>query len=285
MTDEISAALTQKEQEKVLSRLAALLAAQAKKYLAGDGSSLPVETAQELWRSLLYTLHFALAEDGLPERALLTAELPDLLLRGQSALREQLERTRVLWSRVCLTAPPVENFFYKDTLTELGRFFRRYDLRYFAHRVPCSIDYPLCVPVSEKLQGVSYVDAWLHRLLLENWFLSRFRVETVEALLARGCRDYRNMPLNLCEQPLVNAIGLAALGKPVFSLSLTAGDRVQLMKRRLDTAALENAAQGVLSQFVFVPPGAEAYIGSVARMLCPRLDSAATADALSAVFL
>ena len=262
---------------------------QTEKYLAGDSTSVPVETAQELLRSLVYTLRLALPAEGLPERALLTVELTGLLRRGQTVLQEKTEQARALWAKACLTAPPIENLCYRDTLTGLGRFFGRYDLWYFAHRVPCAIDYPLCIPVSEELQGVSYVGEWLRCLLLENWFLGRFPAENVTALLERSCRDYRELPLNLCEQPLINALGLAALGRPVFPLSFSAEERARLAEtlRGSDDlgAALKAAARAVSAQLAPCPPGAAAYLEAVGLLLRPRLETALRTDGLCGVFL
>jgi len=284
LTAPLSAPLTGEEQAQIMSRLAPLLKTQAEKYLAGDSTSLPAETAEALLRSLVYTLRFALEADGLPERALLTAELPPLLLRGQAALAARVEETHALWSRVCLTAPPLENVFYRDTLTELGRFFGRYDLRYFAHRIPCAIDYPLCVPVSESLEGVSYVGEWLRRLALENWFLSRFPAENAASALARCCPDYKDMPLNLCEPVLTDALGLAALDRDIFPLTFSAADRDSLRTVLRRPGAPDAAAQNVLAQLAPCPIGAAAYVSAFVSALRPRLAAALETGGLGGVF-
>ena len=285
MTAPLSAPQTGEEQSQILSRLAPLLKTQAEKYLAGDSTSLPAETAEALLRSLVYTLRFALEMEGLPERALLTAELPPLLLRGQTALAVRVEETHALWSRVCLTAPPLENVCYRDTLTELGRFFRRYDLRYFAHRVPCAIDYPLCIPVSESLEGVSYVGEWLRRLALENWLLSRFPAENTTSALARCCPDYREMPLNLCEPVLTDALGLAALDGDIFSLTFSAEDRARLNNILQRPGAADVAAERMLAQLAPCLTGAAAYVTAFVSALRPRISTALETGGLDGVFI
>jgi len=271
-----------------MERLYPLLGAQTKKYLAGDSTSVTVETAQELLASLLYTLRIALAEAGRPDSALLTADLAELLQRGQRILQDRLTAAKRLWEQACLTAPPIKNVFYEETLKELGAFFHRYDLWYFAHQIPCLIDYPLCVPVPDEAQGVSCVEQWLRRLLIENWLLSRFPEQAVAGLLAGISADYQEYLLNLCEQPVVNALGLALLGKPAHMPEMSAGDCARLQKelcaRRDIAAELDRAAASVSSQFS-APEEAADYLRAIAAGMRPHLLAALSAGNLGGVFL
>jgi len=57
--------------------------------------------------------------------------------------------------------------FYKDTLTNIDFFFKRYDYHFFAHEIP-DIFYQLNQPVPQELQGIEYVNEYLSRLLKEN---------------------------------------------------------------------------------------------------------------------
>ena len=275
------------EQRQLTERLYGLLRTQTEKYLAGESTSVAVETAQELFHSLLYTLRLALAETGRPERDLLTGDLNGLLRQGQTILRKKLADGKHLWKQVCLTAPRIQNSFYQMTLTDLGKFFSRYDLRYFAHQIPCSIEYPLCLPVSDEMQGISYVELWLRRLLTENLLLSRFPEPAVLDLLARVSANFRDYPLNLCEQPMVNAVGLALLEKPVFSLDVSAQDCARL-KQILPVgkdmeAALDRAADSVAAQ-ISAPKEAAEYLRKIAGGLRPRLAAALSVETLGGIF-
>ena len=275
------------ERQALAQRLGALLGAQTRRSLSCDSTSVSSETARELFASLLWTLRLALAADGRPERDLLTADPEALLRQGQRAARDRLAAARRLWEQACLTAPPCASVCLNDSLKALGAYFRRYDAVYFAHRLPCAIDYPLCVPVPEETLGVSYAEAWLRRLLAENRLLGRFPARAAEALLSRADRGYRDGFGNLCEQPLVNAAGLALLGLPVFSLALPEGGRAAL-ERTLTAAgvgpALGRAADAVSAQ-LSAPEEEAAYLRAALAALRPRLEAALPSGGIGGVFL
>ena len=70
--------------------------------------------------------------------------------------------------------PLIRNVALRDTLENIGEFFKRYDYRSMAHEIPCSIDYPLCHQVEESTPGIDYIEEYLSRLLIEIEFLGRF---------------------------------------------------------------------------------------------------------------
>lgn len=280
--------LSDSEQQILLGRLYHLLSRQTTKYLADDSTSIPVETAEELLRSIIYTLRLALSESGMPERELLTADLAGLLRQGQDILQGKLKEARQLWERACLTAPQIPNVYLQDTLNGFKVFFKRYDFRYFAHQIPCAIDYPLCVPVSTDLQGVSYVEQWLRRLLLENWLLSRFPRQAVDGLLGKIAADYWDYPLNLCEQPLINGVGLATLRRSIFSLELSDEDCQEIgtllfgcddIKAELDRGVASAATE------LRAPQEAVNYIRTVLYNVLPRIQTARQYGSVSGIFI
>ena len=276
------------EQQLLQQRIFPLLAVQAQKYLAGDSTSLPAETAEELLKSLLYTLRLALASDGLPDKALLTGDLDALLQQGRCLLQEKKARAQRLWEQACLTAPKIANTCYRDTLTDFRQFFRRYDPWYFAHQIPCRIDYPLCLPVSEELLGVSYVGQWLQQAWVENLLLSRFAPDAVARLLMEQMPDDRDAPLNLCEQALVNAAGRSLLGLPPGSLQLSdeaCGQLQRLLSKSGDPTEKLVGAAAAAAQAMRVPAGAKAYFCAVAGGAAPRLRAALAAGSVRGFFL
>ena len=257
----------------------------------GESTSVPAETAQELLASLCYTLRITLDENRLPEKILLTAELPPMVKRGRELLREKVKAARRLWKEACLTTPDPGHVFYRDTLSGISVFFRQYDVVYFAHRVPCGIDYPLLLPVPKTLQGISYAEAYLRQLLTENRLLNRFSRRRTVRLLESAVPDYRDMPVNLCEQPLVNAIGRALLGKPVLPLNIREADRrriAALLKGRTvprARALLAHAEEAVCAELQQTDAAAQACVGGAADGLAPRLEAALSANDLSRVFV
>ena len=115
-----------------------------------------------------------------------------------------------------------ENRSLEETLRSIGGFFRAYDTRFFAAEVPCDIDYQLCRPVNEELEGVLYVRAYLEQLVTENAFLRRFDPAAVRWVLTAACPgDHRELLVNLYEPVAAAALGLTLTEGDIGGLSQT----------------------------------------------------------------
>ena len=210
------------EEENILkARMFTLLSKQVRLRTQGDHSSLREEDAAELLDSLLFTLRYQLYLQGLPLRTLLTADLNALLRDGQAALQTCVDGARALYGEALADVKSFGSRSLSDTLKGIGLFFRAYDLRLYAHRIPAEIDYQLCLPVAEGLRGALYIKAYLERLLTENKLVTRFAPERVSALLFRVLPDYRELLINLCEPVAANAVGLALLRCDLQPLRIT----------------------------------------------------------------
>ena len=238
-----------------------------------SSTSIPTETARELLASLSYTLTKG-----------------QTLPQGQEALRQQFSRCLQLLSLVRATAPVQASDPWHDTVFSLGRFLDAYDLQFFAHRTPLFLDYPLLHDPG-NLPGLDYVETYLRGLWQENQILSCFDSQLLERLCFCVDPDFHSIPLNLCEQPLYNALGRAMLQLPPLDLTLTGGDILALghRLRPLSDQALAGmvaaAMTAVLSAMALPDPGAAHYASSVTTVLLPRLRTALDTDAVIHVFL
>jgi hypothetical protein len=283
--------LTGGEAKLVRRKLYGLLSFVTARYTMDESSSVPVETARELLESLTFTLTLALRAEGRGLRDLAGEAEPEKLLeRGRRELKARFKRCRALYAQTLSTLPPMESISLRDTMDGLGVFFRRYDLRYFAHLIPADIDYQLCRPVPESFLGVEYVGEYLRRLLMENLFLSRFETKTVTRLLEAYCPDYRELPGNLFEPAGVNAVGLALYSGDIFSLDVKSRD-LKKLEELFRTWSREEAeknlseAAGKACQALAVGGPAELYLASTARELYPRIMAALPAGGLGGIFL
>jgi hypothetical protein len=284
-------ALTREEAEIIGRKLWLLLARRTEAYTAGGSSSVPVETAQELFASLSFTLGLYLKESNCPAGRLLTDDLNDLYKRGVRLIEKKLACAKKLYEAACLGAPAIENISFRDTMRNLGTFFRRYDYRFFAHQIPCAIDYQLCRAVPEEPGGVEYVTEYLRRVIIENDFLRRFDPDRVERLLMSSCPDYRGLLINLYEPAAANAVGLALLDDDVFSLDISGSGRARLAalfetlpETRMKLALREAAAR--LCQTLPIPDGAARdYLAMTAVSLAPRIAAALPYGGLDGIFL
>ncbi len=199
MNQELSVTLSPAERELLQGRLLELLAHQIRLYTHGESSSVQVELAQELLDSICYCLGVSTEEPGRRGRELLRLDMVQEFHAGREAIRQKTEYGREKWREVCDSLPSVLNVYLLDTLKKVGKCWKRYDILFFAHRIPCSIDYPLSQPISETLLGIDYVNAYLEQLERENRFLTGIPAGRLKELLDRSGFDYRGLPVNLYE--------------------------------------------------------------------------------------
>ena len=287
----LSDTLSEEEEQNIQAKLFALLARRTELYTMGEHSSVRIETAQELLQSLIFCLNMYLKQSGNKRKLLAQADLEELLRLGQGAIEEQLELGKKLYQIACNSAPEIENISYKDTLRSIGGFFKRYDYRFFAHLMPCDIDYQLCNPVQESLQGVEYINQYLGRIIIENSFVGKFEKSISEQLLNSYCSDSKGLLINLYEPLAANAIGLALLHEEVRSLCVTQveGERLVKLFEPLSVTpakkALSDAAERVCSELKISDPSSIRYLRKMAEELFPRIEAALAHGRLDGIFL
>lgn len=243
-------------------------------YTSTDHSSVPKELAQELFESTAFTLEQGA---GVPE------DLNAQFAAGLAVTQKKMEYGKRLWQAVRGSLPQIENLSLRETVKSIGSFWRRYDCRFFAHQIPCDIDYQLCRPVPEALQGVDYVNRYLSQLYVENELLNRFEPPKAVRLLTAYCKDYRGLLINLYEPVATNALGLALIGGDVSGLAITTGEREKI------AAALEQEAEARLiaaaeklgTLLNLRSKAGKEYLRGLAVDLLPRIQSAS----LEGIFL
>lgn len=236
------AGLAQDAEKHIQLRLWQLLAARMERYNMGESSSVRIEVAEELMKSILFTLsyyqesigsdlaHLDPREDfgGLFERGL--AELSRLLAEGKQMLANIPEELM-----------PIPNLAYQSISSDLGGFFLTYDVYYFAHETPGLDGYPLYLPVTE-LRGILYVNEYLRLFQVENRFCRCFAMDAILPLLRSHCPDLKNGVCNFFEHLFACAMALCLLGKDPLSLSITGTDR-ELLADKISIWSDEECAE------------------------------------------
>jgi len=274
------------------SNLWALLDKRVALYTSGESSSIPLLVAHEMLESVLYLLDIDLDALGQKElQHLANADLNDLLEQGLCRTKIKLEACKALWKEVCLGTPLLKSIALKDTLNALDAFFATYDYRYFAAKLDCSIDYPLCDPVNENLCGIDYVHEYLSRLILENDFLGRFNVENIKALMKAISPDYRVLILNFFEPVAINALALVLVDGAVKALNVNAEQRTKIAEifTGLPSAKakkkLVSAAEKLCTHLRIENGNLREYVKDLAVKLYPRLATALSHSGLEGIFL
>lgn len=282
---------TAAEIQRIQEQLWRLLGKQTQRYTMEESSSVPVETAQELLSSLLYCLRLALKEKPDRRDLLLRGEYETLVQEGLDIVEREIQMGLRRYQYLCSHPPVVTNRAYRDTVGGILSFFRSYQPQFFAHLADCSIDYQLFLPVSERLQGISYLNAYLMRLMLENQLLRPVPKKELEALLQAAYVDYEDLLVNLYEPVLQNGIARAMLDQDVTRLSVSAAER-ETLQMELSGAGenqrrqiLKEAAQRLCESLGLQGAAERQYVTQSAETLLPRLNTALLHHTIEGLFV
>ncbi len=211
--------------EGIQLELIELLGKEVERYTNGESSSIPVDKAQQILYSVTYCIGLYLKAYSDQEEVLSllrTGKVAVLFYQGMEAAAAQKAEAELLLNSLKKKRLTLEHIAYQDTISEgIGQFFHDYDIEYGAHEMPCDIDYPLCVPVT-NLIGVEYIREYLHRLTLENDFLGLFDQQKLSGLLHGFHKDYRHMLINIFELALTNILGCKLLELDLYGLDIPA---------------------------------------------------------------
>ena len=275
----------------LLPRLWTLLGKQTERYTSGDSTSVTVETAQELLASLWYTITLAMDETRTPYDRLLSDELMPFVKQGQTILQDKLEAAKRLCEMVCRTASEIQNFYFTDTLRGIGDYLKHYDLYYFAHRKPLCIDYPLLNAPSETMHGLTYTEQYLKCMLAENLLIHGFEKDAAICVLQTVAPDFQEHYLNLCEQSITNALGLAIIRKNVRTLHLGHEEQLEILEVMQNRSYekqrefLHIAALSICDQMEITDKWIIDYVTSFSDTLLPRIEAALECMDLSNIFI
>lgn len=187
------------------ARLLEVLGEEILYYTGGKSSSVPVETAQSLFESMLYCVKAYLDTLPDPYAALKTADTQQLFVQGLYLVRQYVEESKQLWEEAKNSRVNTDLMAYNHTLDDYFReFFKSYDPRFQAQITPGMgfLDYPLYRDRTD-LTGILYIRNYLNELIEENKFCARYGKNRIRSLLfthgARHHLDYRLLLVNLKE--------------------------------------------------------------------------------------
>jgi len=261
------------------------------RYTMGDSSSIPIETAEELLNSICFSLGLELRGSMNISEILIEEDINDLLKASWRKIDSLMEDGKKLLEAVRKSSPNIENIAYIDTLNEIGKSFNKYNYRFLAHRINCSIDYQLSNPISENLQGIEYINEYLKALFIENEFCIRFDKDNIRYILNSYCPDYKGLLINIYEPILTNAIGLDILGQDILTLEISAVQRETLLRifRNLSETEilvkLRSSVKRVCDTLGIVDNKNIEYIQKTAVDIYPRIEVGLSTGNIENVFL
>lgn len=225
--------LEPQEMIRIQEELQKLIEEQVRKYTSGESSSVRVEIAEKLLRSIYYCLGVSLNhEQGVESKLALlkNRNIFTLFTEGIDCINIKVTEAKALFLDVKTKRLQVNNYAYEDTIVNgLEMFFAEYNPRFFAHDTPCSIDYPLSQDIM-SFSGIEYMYRYLHYLMIENKFCSYFSNEAIEAILCGYSTYYQEDLLNIYEVVMGNALARILSENDLSELSVSAEDRQVIIK-------------------------------------------------------
>lgn len=220
--------LTAGQMENIQLQCINFLADKCNRYNSGESTSVRIETAESIMKSNLYTMGLYLK--SLPDaefavNELKKANIPEMYLKGRKIIETKFRTAKHLYSLILKNRLNTFNYSYNSTVSQngIGLFFESYDADYNAHEGDVSIDYQLCMDVT-NLTGVEFIQKYLENLLIENEFCNNFDPEDIHYLLCGYDKNYRDLLLNIFEQVLTAAIGCVLTNRSIIKLYNSPGD-------------------------------------------------------------
>ncbi len=198
------------------------------KYTFGESSSVKVEVAENIMRSIYYVMDAYLAQEETPYESLTQLEdmgVQKVYEEGLVYLRGMVKSCKEQYEKVKENSLELDVIAYKDTIIGgLGSFFKLYNVLFCAHDIMCSIDYPLAVD-DMSIEGVLYIKQYLENMDFENRVCQCFSIKDIERLLenygALYKLDYREALINVFEIVMNNYIFCLMVGHKNRELQMT----------------------------------------------------------------
>lgn len=204
-----------------------LLAKRVERYTGGESSSVRVEVADQILRSMFYSIGYYLKDVGELQSAwqlLRTQSMANLHKAGQQEIKEDVASAHALLARLQERSLSIDNVAYKDTLESgLSLFFASYDPEFGADETPGSIDYPLADPRTD-LTGIEFIHDYLRKWAFEDQFCRRFSPDAIDSLLRTYDANYQELLINVFGILVTNLVGRVLAGKSAVGLELETGD-------------------------------------------------------------
>lgn len=279
------------DKEIIQIKLWTLLGKVTQRYTMNDSSSVPIEVAEELLKSICFLLNKSMEDSKSKIKLLKDEELEEVWKNSWKGVEEDIAKSKDLLEMVINTSICIENISYDDTVLEIARGLKFYDYRFLAHEVPCSIDYQLSNPVSEKLQGIDFINEYLKRLLFENEFCNNFDKAKIIELLKSYCEDYKELLINIFEPVFTNIIGLEVLGSDIYKIEIEDVERKVLLFifNKMDKSEIKKeiitACNSICNKLKISKEDEIKYMKETALNLLPRIEVGIKNNSLENIFL
>ncbi|MFL8712867.1 DUF6179 domain-containing protein [Clostridioides sp. GD02377] len=219
--------IDEREVYSIQQEISLILIDLIKKYTNGQSTSVRTEVAEKLLISLWYAIDAYINKlENLEKRIVeLTAKnIKNMYIEGIKILENDLIELESFYELMINRKLDTNSIAYNDTLVELSSFFKNYVIKFEAHDVPVSIDYPLALDDMD-VQGIYYVKNYIESIDIENRFCNLFKKKDREKLFYDYGVTYKIdcdvILTNLFELIINNCIFSTILGNEPTNLEIS----------------------------------------------------------------
>lgn len=189
---------TEAQMEARLKELVPIVGNLAKKYTAGESTSVTYERAQQLMEAVLYCIREAERDMRNMPAAKTEISAEKLYEMGVTKVEEKTRQALALYNEILPRFDAYENrCLYNTFVRELPEFFKRYDVRFEPQDTIITLDYPVREDLS-GYEGIDKVEAYIRCIAGEQKFLGAFPREYVVDILRNYSAGYKDMAENIC---------------------------------------------------------------------------------------
>ena len=285
--------LSQTQLEQLQLDCLSLLAKVTEKFNGGDSSSIPIEKAQGLLTSILFTLGVQLktySNGDAALEALQSKGVQNIYTQGRKEIDRLISKTKVRHLSLISHLFKTQNMFYFATIDQgIKGFFKLYYPDFSAQEIHITADYPV-YNKTKKLLGIEFIRQYLECLYFENQFLIQFYSQDVHHLLLGYDENYEYLLFNIYEPVLSVALGCVIVGEDPRKLELTHENQEFLCRyfdKKTTDEVLEILTAGFekLSDIFSLGDSLQIYIKESLPVLALTIENAAKRGGLSGVFI
>ncbi|MDR2751794.1 MAG: DUF6179 domain-containing protein [Clostridiales bacterium] len=214
--------LSEADGERIQIESLDLLSRKINDFNGGESSSLPVEKAQDMLASTLYTIGIYLKTFDEPDdaaNALKEMSIQELYSHGRKRIDMMLKDAKALMYSVQESKLSIDNIYY-NAIIDVKPFFTTYNPEVNAHETSVQLTYSPCL-LDTSLVGIEFIHMYLESLYCENMFCNNFSSDNVHHVLLGIDQDYKYLLINIFEFSISTAIGCILAGDNVYDLTLT----------------------------------------------------------------
>ncbi|AET68029.1 hypothetical protein Desor_2462 [Desulfosporosinus orientis DSM 765] len=285
--------LSDTQLEKIQFDCLSLLAKQTERYNSGGSTSIPVEGAQSLLTSIMFTISVGLKTYPNPDEAVAALQkdgISPLYQKGREGIDGLIKSTKILHSSIISHLLQTENVFYHSTIVDgIKGFFKLYYPEFAAQEIHITADYPVHHRL-ERLAGIEFIQKYLECIYYENLFCLQFSAEDIHHLLC-GCDEhYEQLLVNIYEPVLAAAMGCILSGRDIRRLEMVPSS-LQILndlfrgKRRPQIEGILRESVGQLSGLLELSEPLERYLRGSLPQIAGAIENAVRLQTLDRVFI